>query len=103
MVIITAQIYLDQRVDPAWRARGQALMALKAVDIVRIFAGYADAVGESRLPSDGAIRNLDPATQARDIQTNPANPYHARFMKGDADVSKMVDDLLARSVAGGRK
>ncbi len=27
-VIITAQIYLDQRVDPAWRARGQALMAL---------------------------------------------------------------------------
>ena len=28
LVIITAQIYLDQRVDPAWRARGQALMAL---------------------------------------------------------------------------
>ena len=28
LVIITAQIYLDQRVDAAWRARGQALMAL---------------------------------------------------------------------------
>lgn len=28
LVLITAQIYLDQRVDPAWRARGQALMAL---------------------------------------------------------------------------
>jgi nucleoside transporter len=28
LVIITAQIYLDQRVDPAWRARGQALMSL---------------------------------------------------------------------------
>ncbi len=28
LVIITAQIYLDQRVEPAWRARGQALMAL---------------------------------------------------------------------------
>lgn len=28
LVIITAQIYLDQRVDPTWRARGQALMAL---------------------------------------------------------------------------
>ena len=27
-VIITAQIYIDQRVDPAWRARAQALMAL---------------------------------------------------------------------------
>jgi len=28
MVIITTQIYLDDRVDPAWRARAQALMAL---------------------------------------------------------------------------
>jgi Nucleoside H+ symporter len=28
LVLITAQIYLDQRVDPAWRARGQALMTL---------------------------------------------------------------------------
>lgn len=28
LVFITAQIYLDDRVDPAWRARAQALMAL---------------------------------------------------------------------------
>ena len=28
LVYITAQIYLDQRIDPAWRARGQALMTL---------------------------------------------------------------------------
>ncbi|NOS69880.1 MAG: MFS transporter [Verrucomicrobia bacterium] len=28
LVFITAQIYLEQRVDPAWRARAQALMAL---------------------------------------------------------------------------
>lgn len=28
LVFITAQIYLDQRVDTAWRARAQALMAL---------------------------------------------------------------------------
>jgi MFS family permease len=28
LVFITAQIYLDQRVDAAWRARGQALMSL---------------------------------------------------------------------------
>ena len=27
-VLITAQIYLEQRVDPAWRARAQALMSL---------------------------------------------------------------------------
>jgi Nucleoside H+ symporter len=28
LVTITAQIYLDQRVDPGWRARGQALLYL---------------------------------------------------------------------------
>ena len=28
LVFITAQIYLDQRVDPSWRARAQALMTL---------------------------------------------------------------------------
>ncbi|MBI3874970.1 MAG: MFS transporter [Verrucomicrobia bacterium] len=28
LVFITAQIYLDQRIDPAWRARAQALMSL---------------------------------------------------------------------------
>ena len=28
LVLITAQIYLDQRIDPSWRARAQALMAL---------------------------------------------------------------------------
>lgn len=28
LVLITAQIYLDQRVDPGWRARAQALMSL---------------------------------------------------------------------------
>jgi MFS family permease len=28
LVMITAQIYLDQRVDPAWRGRAQALMSL---------------------------------------------------------------------------
>ena len=28
LVLITAQIYLDQRVEPAWRGRGQALLSL---------------------------------------------------------------------------
>lgn len=28
LVLITAQIYVDQRVDPTWRARAQALMSL---------------------------------------------------------------------------
>lgn len=39
LVFITAQIYLDQRVDAAWRARGQALMALMSGGVGN-FIGY---------------------------------------------------------------
>ena len=42
LVFITAQIYLDQRVDPAWRARAQALMALMNSGIGNLF-GYLGA------------------------------------------------------------
>ncbi len=38
LVSITAQIYLDQRVDPAWKARAQALMSL-------LVSGVANLVG----------------------------------------------------------
>lgn len=76
-------------------------MALKSADVLRLANSFAAAVGESRLPGAGAIRNLDPGTQAKDIQSNPANPYHARFMAGDQEVSKMVDGLLLQAV--GRK
>jgi MFS family permease len=39
LVFITAQIYLDQRVDAAWRARAQALMALMNSGVGNL-AGY---------------------------------------------------------------
>ncbi|MEO7297680.1 MAG: MFS transporter [Verrucomicrobiota bacterium] len=39
LVIITAQIYLDQRVDPAWRTRGQALLSLLNGGVGNLF-GY---------------------------------------------------------------
>ena len=38
-VYITAQIYLDQRIDPAWRARAQALMTLTTSGVGNL-AGY---------------------------------------------------------------
>lgn len=38
MVFITAQIYLEQRVDAAWRARAQALMAL-------VYGGVGNLIG----------------------------------------------------------
>ncbi|MBI5692295.1 MAG: MFS transporter [Verrucomicrobia bacterium] len=39
LVFITAQIYIDQRIDPAWRARGQALMSLLNSGVGNL-AGY---------------------------------------------------------------
>lgn len=39
LVFITAQIYLDERVDPSWRARAQALMALMTGGVGNLF-GY---------------------------------------------------------------
>jgi MFS family permease len=56
LVVITAQIYLNERVDPAWRARAQALVALLSsgfgtligyLGVGRWFASTA-AYGEQR-------------------------------------------------------
>jgi nucleoside transporter len=44
LVFITAQIYLDQRVDAAWRARAQALMTLMCSGVGN-FIGYLGAGG----------------------------------------------------------
>lgn len=42
LVAITAQIYLEQRIDPAWRARAQALMSLMVGGVGNL-AGYLGA------------------------------------------------------------
>ena len=42
LVYITAQIYLEQRVDPAWRARAQALLSLMANGVGNL-TGYLGA------------------------------------------------------------
>ena len=44
LVFITAQIYLDQRVDAAWRARAQALMALMNAGVGNLI-GYLGTGG----------------------------------------------------------
>lgn len=44
LVTITAQIYLDQRVDPAWKARGQALMSVMTSGVGSM-VGYLSAGG----------------------------------------------------------
>ncbi len=56
LVLITAQIYLDQRVDPAWRARAQSLMALMNSGVGSLF-GYLGTGGWfAACTRDGATR-----------------------------------------------
>jgi len=45
-VLITAQIYLEQRVDTAWRARAQALMSLMSNGVGNLF-GYLGTGSDS--------------------------------------------------------
>jgi MFS family permease len=52
LVLITAQIYLDQRVDPAWRARAQALMSLMNSGVGSM-AGYLSTGGWFALCTSG--------------------------------------------------
>lgn len=44
LFFITAQLYLDERVDPAWRARGQALMSLMTAGVGNLI-GYLSCGG----------------------------------------------------------
>lgn len=56
LVLITAQIYLDQRVDSAWRARAQALMALMNSGVGSLL-GYLGTGGWfAACTRDGATR-----------------------------------------------
>ena len=56
LVLITAQIYLDQRVDPAWRARAQSLMALMNSGVGSLL-GYLGTGGwYAACTRDGATR-----------------------------------------------
>jgi hypothetical protein len=54
----------------------------------------------ARMVSDDKIVNSDStatfmagAAKARDIQMNPQNPYHARYVDGDKEINKLVLDL----------
>ena len=53
LVYITAQIYLDQRVDPTWRARSQALMSLMNSGVGSL-VGYLGVGGWFASCTDGS-------------------------------------------------
>ena len=71
------------------------------VSMLGVFAKIAELQGESRLPTVAAVTNMSPGRQAADIQTNPGNPEHALFLKGDSRVVAKVVELNRLHVANG--
>ncbi len=55
-VLITGQIYLDQRVDPTWRARGQALMSLLNGGVGNMTGYLGTGAWFAACSHDGAVR-----------------------------------------------
>ncbi|MBL9189709.1 MAG: MFS transporter [Opitutaceae bacterium] len=55
-VVITAQIYLDQRVDPAWRARAQALMSLMNSGVGNMLGYLGTGAWFAACTAEGATR-----------------------------------------------
>ncbi len=55
-VIIMAQIYLDQRIDPAWRARAQALMTLLNSGVGSMAGYLSTGAWFAACTSDGTTR-----------------------------------------------
>jgi len=56
LVFITAQIYLDERVDPSWRARAQALMALMSGGVGNLLGYLGTGAWFDGNTSDGGTR-----------------------------------------------
>jgi hypothetical protein len=68
---------------------------LRDPNIVRLLVRAADDVADDKMVNgDVAGTYMVGSTKARDIMTNPANPLHDRYAKGDKQVASMVTDLL---------
>ena len=56
LVTITAQIYFDQRIDPAWRARAQGLMALLNGGVGNVVGYLGAGAWYAACVTDGRVR-----------------------------------------------
>jgi hypothetical protein len=60
------------------------------VDITEAFATMAERLGEKQLLPGAAVNNMDPATMANDIISNPNNPEYAAFRDSGHPMANQV-------------
>jgi hypothetical protein len=64
-------------------------------EVVKVINRLARMMSEDKIvSSDSTATFMAGRAKATDIQKNPANPYHQRYMDGDQAVNEMVIDLI---------
>jgi hypothetical protein len=79
--------------DPGWASPS----------IVKMVARMAGEMGEDKFVGPGtslASGAADFKSKARDIQTNPENPYHRKYWDGDPDIQRMVREYHRKAEGG---
>jgi hypothetical protein len=68
---------------------------LRDPNVVKALVRFGGMISEDKL---SAGNSAVPGTMtAKDIMTNPANPYHKRYQEGDTEVVGMVRDLMRQA------
>lgn len=65
-------------------------------EIVKALVRMGKMVSEDKISQLGQSAQAG-ALNAKDIMTNPANPYHKRYQEGDPETVGMVRDLMRRA------
>lgn len=64
--------------------------------VVKALVRFSGMISEDKIAALGASAQPGGMT-AKDIMTNPANPYHKRYQEGDSEVVGMVRDLMKQA------
>ncbi len=70
---------------------------LRDPNVVKALVRMGGMISEDKIAQLGGTAQAA-SLNAKDIMTNPANPYHARYQSGDSEVVGMVRDLMARGM-----
>lgn len=62
--------------------------------VVKGFVRLAEMIDEDRLPNGDSRISQGGMARAKDIMTNPSNPYHHKYQSGDEDTVAMVRSLM---------
>jgi hypothetical protein len=92
---------LDNKIELAKRAAATvgvdpSTQGFLDPNVVKGFIALAEKLSDDRLVEGNAITASSGRARAKDIQTNPANPLHSRYLEGDADIVDQVRRMIVQ-------